>query len=92
MGKTEALVDPDIPDDENPEWTHEDFARAKPIWAFPQAVAALRRGGQLPEAALDRETVTLRLDPDLLARSRTAEEGWKDHANATLRRALSLPL
>lgn len=72
------------------ELTDEDFARMKPTWAIPEVVAALRAAGALPLAAPDRVEVTLRLDPDLLAKLRTGEGGWEDWANAALRKGLGL--
>lgn len=68
------------------ELTDEDFARMKPVRAFPDLVTILRKAGKLPEAAPDRVAVTLHLDPDLLAKLRKAEDGWEDYANAMLRK------
>ena len=81
-------------DEDNPIWTAEDFARAKPVWAFPELVAVLQHHGKLgrpplPEA--DRKhRVTLYLDPDILARLKSDGKGWQTRANAALRKALDL--
>ena len=88
MGKNEAVVDPDTPDDESPELTEEDFARMKPVWAYPELVEFLRKSGKLPSAGPDRVAVTLRLVPEILAQLRKAEGGWEDYANALLRKGL----
>ncbi len=81
-------------DDENPEWTAEDFARAKPIWAFPELVEILQKHGKLgrPPLAVEekKQRVTLYLDPDILARLKADGKGWQTRANAELRRALKL--
>ena len=97
MGKSlrESEIDPaSEPDEENPEWTAETSARAKPVWAFPELVAVLQHHGKLgrpplPEA--DRKhRVTLYLDPDILARLKQGGKGWQTRANAALRKALDL--
>ena len=82
------------PDEENPEWTAETFARAKPIWAFPELVEILQKHGKLgrPPMAVDdkKHRVTLYLDPDIIARLKQGGKGWQTRANAELRRALGL--
>lgn len=81
-------------DDENPEWTAEDFVRAKPVWAFPELVEILQKHGKLGRPPLPAENkkhrVTLYLDPDIIARLKADGKGWQTRANAELRRALGL--
>jgi uncharacterized DUF497 family protein/uncharacterized protein (DUF4415 family) len=85
---------PDEPDEENPEWTAEDFARAKTIWDFPDLVEVFQKSGQLGRRPLPedqrKKRVTLYLDPDVLARLRADGKGWQTRANAALRKALGL--
>ena len=82
------------PDEENPEWTAETFARAKSVWEFPKLVAILQKHGKLgrpPMPADDKKhRVTLYLDPDIIARLKQGGKGWQTRANAELRRALWL--
>jgi len=82
------------PDEENPEWTAETFARAKSVWEFPELVAILQKHGKLgrpPMPADDKKhRVTLYLDPDIIARLKQGGKGWQTRANAELRRALGL--
>ena len=82
------------PDEENPEWTAETSARAKPIWAFPELVAVLQHHGKLgrpPMAEADKkQRVSLHLDPDILTVLKQGGKGWQTRANAALRRALNL--
>jgi uncharacterized protein (DUF4415 family) len=82
------------PDEENPEWTAETSARAKPIWAFPELVEILQKHGKLGRPPLPvsdkKHRVTLYLDPDILARLKADGKGWQTRANAELRRALGL--
>ncbi len=88
------LLRPDEPDDENPEWTDEMFARAQTIWDFPDIVEILQKHGKLgrpplaPEAKKHR--VTLYLDPDVIAALKAPGKGWQTRANAALRQALGL--
>ena len=81
-------------DDENPEWTAEDFARAKPVWDYPELVEFLQKHGQLGRRPMPedqrKKRVTLYLDPDVLARLKADGKGWQTRANATLRKALGL--
>ena len=97
MGKSlrESEIDPaSEPDEENPEWTAETSARAKPVWAFPELVAILQKHGKLgrpPLAEADKKhRVTLYLDPDIIARLKEGGKGWQTRANAALRKALDL--
>ena len=88
MGKTLSASEPD---DENPEWTEDTFARARPVTDFPELVEILRRQGRpaLPPEQRKRR-VTLHLDPDVLERLKADGKGWQTRANAALRRALGL--
>ena len=81
-------------DPDNPIWTDDDFARARPVWAFPDLVAVLQHHGKLgrpplPDAAR-KQRVTLYLDPDVLAALKADGKGWQTRANAALRRVLGL--
>lgn len=79
---------PVIFDEDNPEWTEEDFARAKPISDFPDLAAALAkaRGRQ---TAPTKELVSIRLDRDVLERLRASGPGWQSRVNAILRKAVA---
>lgn len=72
---------------DNPEWTEEDFAKAKPMAeAMPELYAKLVAA----KAALDLQApeVSIRLDGDLAARLRATGPGWETRANDALRRWL----
>ncbi len=76
-------------DDDNPEWTDADVARARPGAEVlpPELVAALirDRGGR-PRGS-NKQQVSLRLDRDVLERFRAAGPGWQTRINEALRRA-----
>jgi uncharacterized protein (DUF4415 family) len=76
------------PDAENPEWTAEDFANARPgrdvlpAEFLREAAAAQRRRG--PQRAPTKRLVSLRLDVDVLERFRATGKGWQGRINQTL--------
>ena len=77
------------PDEENPEWTLEDFRQARPaleviaeVWG-PEVAESLRRGR--PAKADRKVNQTLRLDPDVLAAYRQSGKGWQARINEVLR-------
>lgn len=87
MGKRDELT---IDDPENPEWTAEDFACAKPSHEIPELAAILRRGRPpLPEDER-KQRVTMYLDRDLVERLKQNGKGWQTRANAMLRKAAGL--
>lgn len=77
---------PVVFDEDNPEWTREDFARARPISEFPELAAAFPRM-RGPQQAPTKQQVTLRLDPDVLAKFRATGAGWQARINAVLKAA-----
>ncbi|MGU3315323.1 BrnA antitoxin family protein [Sphingomonas sp. M6A6_1c] len=74
-------ADPDF--DDNPEWTKEDFAKARPASEVlpPEIVAMLVRSDT------EWEEVTLHLDPDVIEKFRATGPGWEARINAVLRDA-----
>lgn len=57
----------------------------------PEQIVARRRGRPVGSvAAVTREPVNLRLDPDVLAALRATGEGWQTRINDMLRASLSL--
>ena len=83
-------------DDDNPEWTEEDFARALPaseVHGATFAAMLVRKPGRpalAPEAR--KRTVNMRLSPEVLAALRAGGKGWQTRANEMLRRGLGLGL
>lgn len=81
---------PVIFDDDNPEWTEEDFARARPIAEFPDLAAAFAKAkakGGRPRGS-NKQQVTLRLDTDVIERFKAGGSGWQSRINEALRRAI----
>ena len=79
-------------DDDNPEWTEADFARAKgpehlsaaELAAFPRTAAKLRGRQKAPV----KRQVTLRLDADVVDHFRAGGPGWQTRLNQRLRAAI----
>lgn len=84
-----------IADEDNPEWTRDDFARAKsgpdmPEWVFETFPSTHRRDTRLGRAPprLKRQ-ITLRLDPDVIERFKAGGPGWQTRINEALRKAIA---
>src|ERR1700726_1101449 len=75
---------------DNPEWTKEDFARARPASeVVPEIVTAYRRV-RGPQKRPTKRLVSLRLDPDVIEHFRARGPGWQARINNTLRKAVGL--
>jgi uncharacterized protein (DUF4415 family) len=84
--------DPGLIDEENPEWTEEDFARARPARevlppALYDALTNKLRGQRGPQKAPTKVAVTLRVDRDVLERFKAKGPGWQSRMNEALGRA-----
>lgn len=79
-------------DDDNPEWTEEDFARARPASEIfgPEILDNLIRGRGRPikPVAMRKQHVSLRLSPDVLDALRASGPGWQTRAEQMLRDGL----
>lgn len=78
-------------DDDNPEWTEEDFARARPASEVlpPQVLALFGKVRGRPRGS-DKERISLRVDKDVLASFRASGAGWQTRMNQALRKAAGL--
>src|SRR5579862_8004803 len=81
-----------VPDDENPEWTAEDFRRARPaeevIPGIVEAAERLRVRLGRPKLEHPKEHVSLRLDPAVVKAFKEDGPGWQGRINETLLRAV----
>lgn len=80
------------PDEDIPEWTDQDFARARPASeVLPGLIGEaawqdlLQRGRGRPPKPDRKVNQTLRLDPDVLEAYRSQGPGWQARINAVLR-------
>lgn len=81
-------------DPDNPEWTDEDFAKAKPAAEFfpPEAYAsllAMKRPRGRPKADETKVFTAIRLDADVLATFKATGKGWQTRINAALRQFIT---
>jgi uncharacterized protein (DUF4415 family) len=75
---------------DNPEWTDEDFARARPFTeVFPQLAKSIRRG-RGPNKAPTKKLVSLRLSPEVVEHFKSQGPGWQSRIDDTLRKAAKL--
>jgi uncharacterized protein (DUF4415 family) len=86
---------PIVFDDDNPEWTREDFARARPASEFAQLAGVLEKAGKprgrpAGTTTSNKAQVTLRLDRDALERFKAGGPGWQSRINDALRKAAGL--
>jgi uncharacterized protein (DUF4415 family) len=71
---------------DNPEWTKEDFATAKPFAeVFPELAASIRKG-RGPNKAPTKKLVSLRLSGQVIEAYKAKGPGWQSRIDADLRR------
>lgn len=82
---------PEKVDTANPEWSAEDFAKAKPasevlvgLFGKAQAKEMLKPKRGRPKSAATKEHVNVRFDADVLERFRASGPGWQTRMNAAL--------
>ena len=81
---------PELIDDDNPEWTDADFARARPAAEvlpelFGNAAQSMLKPRGRPTAAVVKERITIRFDADVLAALRATGKGWQTRVNDAMR-------
>ena len=79
-------------DADNPEWTQEDMAKARPaadllpgLIGVKATEQLFRRGRGRPPKETRKVNQTIRLDPDVLAAYQQEGRGWQTRINAVLR-------
>ena len=81
-----SKLPPVVFDEENPEWSADDFARARPAGeVLPAAVLDAFAPADSEES--NTELVTLWLDADVVAKFQAAGGDWEARINAVLRDA-----
>lgn len=81
----------EMADETNPEWSPEDFAKARPasdvlpgLFSKAQAKEMLKPKRGRPKADATKEHVNLRLDAEVLEQFRASGPGWQTRMNAAL--------
>ena len=84
-------ANPELIDVENPEWTDEDFQRARsavemlPKLLGPKAAAEILKPRGRPKAPATKAHVNIRLDADVLEAFKATGRGWQTRINRVLR-------
>lgn len=88
----EAAIQRGIAEDpENPEWTEEDFKKARPFAeVFPELAESIRRSRGRPAVESPKRQISLRLDPDVIDAFKATGKGWQGRINDALRKAAKL--
>ncbi len=88
------LPNPELIDQDNPDWTAEDFARVRPASEVLPQLFGEQAGRTMlrdrPKALVTKEPVKIRLDADVLRALRATGDGWQTRINDTLRASLQL--
>lgn len=86
---------PELLEDENPEWTAEDFAKARPASeALPQifgdkvAKEMLRPRGR-PRVEFPKQRINIRLSHEVVEHFKSAGEGWQTRIDTALRQFIA---
>lgn len=77
-------------DEDNPEWTDEDFARARPASELPPEILKNFPNTRGAQKAPTKVPVSLRLSPDVVAHYRATGPGWQRRIDEDLRKAAGL--
>ena len=81
--------DPFLVDDENPEWTADDFARAKPFKeSHPQLFEAWKKRGR-PPVETPKVHIGFRLAADVVDGIRASGRGYNSRVEKVLREAIA---
>lgn len=75
-------VNSELIDEDSPEWTDEDFARARPL---REALPGLMRKVRGKQKAPTKELISIRLSQDVLGRFRASGPGWQSKVDDALR-------
>lgn len=83
---------PELIDEDNPEWTAADFQRAQPaalvlpeLFGARKAAEMLRPKRGRPVSANPKAHVNLRLDAEVVDAFRASGDGWQTRLNAALK-------
>lgn len=82
---------PELIDEDNPEWSEADFPRARPAnevlqEVFPRELAdqMLKPRGR-PKAEVTKERITIRLSPEVVNAFRATGDGWQTRMDRALK-------
>lgn len=76
---------PEMIDDESPEWTKEDFRTAM---SFSELQTEMKRRHRGPQKKPVKVSTTIRFDEDIIIALRTTGKGWQTRLNNAVRKLL----
>ncbi len=78
-------------DDDNPEWTEADFAKARPPEeVLPPELLAQFKATRGPQKAPTKVAVSIRLSSDVVAHFKAKGPGWQSRIDDALRKVAKL--
>ena len=73
---------------DSPEATDEQLAQAKPFAeAFPDLMESIKRSRGRPPVEKPLQQISIRLDPDVIAKFKATGKGWQARVNEALKKA-----
>ncbi len=84
-----APPNPEMVDDENPEWTDEMFAQAKQASEVPQLQILVKANRGRPKVDNPKKTISIRLSPDVLEYFKSTGKGWQTRIDKILSEHIS---
>ena len=91
MTKHRLYTEEDLRDvADNPEWTDEELATAKPLEALVPQLAAALREDRAQRAANDKQIVTLDLEQSVVDHFKSGGAGWQARMGEALKKAAGL--
>lgn len=76
---------PELIDEDNPEWTAQDFARAVPFDRLAPSLRAKLARKRGPQKEPIKERITIRLSRDVVEQFRATGDGWQTRVDAALK-------
>jgi uncharacterized protein (DUF4415 family) len=77
-------------DSDNPEWTTEDFAKARPASELPEGLRSAFPRARGPQKAPTKIAVSIRLSAEVVERFKADGPGWQSRIDDALRKAVGL--
>jgi len=81
--------DPELIDDDNPEWTQEMIRDSVRLADLPESLQAKLRRGRGPNKAPTKERINIRLSSDTVQYFRSTGDGWQTRMDEALREWLA---
>lgn len=73
-------------DPDNPEWTQDDFARARPASALPDHIRQAFPKTRGPQKGRTKVPVSIRLSPEVIEHFKAGGPGWQGRIDEALKK------